>query len=92
MFGFLKSILGGVEHVAGKVVGFIGTSGEKALVTGLQLVGPLVSLINPGAGAIASKVLSSVLGVESMFTTAQQGIAKKQTAAQIIVSEVPQLP
>ncbi len=79
----IKGIGKGIEKVASVV--------EKGVEPAIQLATPFVTILNPAAGAILSKVGTLIAGVETMVTTAKQGTLKKQTVAQIAIEEIPQI-
>lgn len=68
-----------------KVVGV----GASVVATASAAAEPFVAALNPAAGAILDRVTKISATVESLITGAQQGIAKKQTATEIITAELP---
>lgn len=79
----IKSIGKGIEKVVG-----VGAAVASTVITEVD---PIVTTLNPVAGALLGKIGTVVAGVETLITTAQAGAAKKQTAAQILESELPEL-
>jgi hypothetical protein len=79
----IKSIGKGIEKVIGVGAGVASTV--------IADVDPIVTTLNPVAGALLGKIGTVVAGVETIITTAQAGAAKKQTAAQILDAELPEL-
>lgn len=79
----IKSIGKGIEKVVGV--------GAEVASTVINVADPIVTTLNPVAGALLGKIGTVVAGVETLITTAQAGAAKKQTAEQILIAELPNL-
>lgn len=85
------SFLSTVFHGIGVAVKAVTSTAATAVVTSLQIAVPIITLVNPAAGAIANKVATAIVGVEAMITTEKQGVLKRQTVSQIALAELPQL-
>lgn len=81
------SIINGICKSIVRVVDAV----DKGVEPSLQLAVPLVTILNPAAGAILGKIGVLISGAEAMVTVADQGALKKQTVAQIAAVEIPQL-
>lgn len=88
---WLTKALGAVGHVFVTVAKVATSPAATAIEQSIPFVGTFVSLINPKLAAVISKGTEIVNGVEALITTAQSGAAKKQTAVQIAMSELPGL-
>lgn len=85
------SFLTTIFHGIGKAGEFLASKGVSAVVSGLQVAGPFVGMLNPAAGAIIAKIVSTAVGVEAMITAEQQGVLKKDTVRNIALAELPLL-
>lgn len=78
-----SAIGGALKKVFGTIAPEIGTAAS--------IGGAVVGVWNPALGAAISKFGTWVQQVETMYETAKQGAAKKQTVAQVAMAELPQL-